>query len=190
MCEPVTASLAIASMVAGVAGSAMSGYSQYQSAQYNAAVARNNETIAKQNANISLTQGTQQEENQRLKTGSKINAALAQQAASGINPNSGSALDVRTSAAQLGELDALTIRQNYNQKNLDYTNQANAYASQASLDEAQGNWGVASSILGGASSVSDKWLNYQTKGVFGNSGYTGNAGSNWDLDNMSGNYTY
>ena len=55
MCVPLAAGLGIASLVAGVAGSAMTGYSQYQAAQYNAQVARNNQTIARQNASIALS---------------------------------------------------------------------------------------------------------------------------------------
>jgi hypothetical protein len=143
----------------------MSAYSQYQSAQYNAQVARNNQTIAQQNSSIALQQGQTQEENQRLKTGGMVAGIEAQQAASGVNANTGSSVDVRSSAAETGELDALTIRYNSNLQARNFTQAANSYGAQASLDEAQGEWGVAGSILGGASSVSGKWLQYQQSGV-------------------------
>jgi hypothetical protein len=145
----------------------MQGYSSYQSAQYNAAVARNNQTIAKQNAGIALEQGNAAEENQRLKTGAMVANADVQQAASGINPNTGSPLNVRSSAAEMGELDALTIRYNAQMKARDYMQQAGNYGAQASLDQSLAGWSVANSILGGASSVSDKWLKYQQSGVSG-----------------------
>jgi hypothetical protein len=88
-------------------------------------------------------------------------------AASGVNPNTGSALSVRSSAAETGELDALTIRYNANQtaRNLQY--QGAIYGSQASLDASQASWAVGNSILSGASSVSDKWLKYNQMGVMG-----------------------
>jgi hypothetical protein len=140
--------IAAGSLVTSVAGAGMSAYSQAQSADYNAAVARNNQVIMNRNASIALQQGTVAEENQRLKTGSTIGAMESQQAASGVNPNSGSALNVRSSAAETGELDALTIRSNANMQNWNFKNQANEYAGAASLDLAQGQWGVASSILG------------------------------------------
>jgi hypothetical protein len=155
----------------------MQGYSQYQSAQYNAQVAANNQKIAQQNAGIALQQGTVAEENQRLKTGGTISNIEAQQAASGINPNKGSALNVRSSAAETGELDALTIRSNALMKNWDYTNQANAYGAQSQLYGAEANWAVANSILGGASSVSNKWLNYQRQGL---------PGFNWQTNQPEG----
>jgi hypothetical protein len=154
----------------------MTGYSQYQSAQYNAAVARNNQVITNRNASMALQQGTVQEENQRLKTGGMIAGIDAQQAASGVNPNEGSALNVRSSAAETGELDALTIRYNANVQNWNYKNQANVYGAQASLYNNMGDWAVANSILGGASSVSNQWLKYNQAGVWSGSNTNVNPG--------------
>jgi hypothetical protein len=166
MCVPLATGLAIAGLVTTVAGAGLSAYSQYQSSQYNAAVASNNQTIANQNAKMALQQGQQAEQAQRIKTGSMIGAIEAQQAASGVITNSGSALNVRSSAAETGELDALTIRYNANLQERNYRQQAQNFGAQASLADASGMWGVASSILGGASSVSDKWLKYNDMGIF------------------------
>ena len=102
-----------------------------------------------------------------MKTGGMIAGIEAQQAASGVNPNSGSALDVRSSAAETGELDALTIRYNAQMKARDYTQAAGSYGAQASLYGSAAGWDVANSILGVASSVSDKWLKYQQVGLPG-----------------------
>ncbi len=165
-------------MVTSLAGAGMSAYSQEQTANYNAQVATNNQIIANRNASMALEQGQSQEETQRLKTGAVLGQIGAQEAANGVNPNEGSALNVKSSEAEMGELDALTIRSNANIQNWNLKNQANAFGAQASLDSAQGGWGVASSILGGASSVSSKWLQYQA----GNSGGGGNytqAASFW-----------
>jgi hypothetical protein len=169
--------LAIGSMVASVAGAGMSAYSQMQSANYNAQVARNNQVMANQNASIALQQGQQQEEAQRIKTGSMVSAIGAQEAASGVNPNEGSALNVKSSAAETGELDAQTIRYNANlqARNLKY--EGEMYGAQAQLDTSQGEYGAMGSILGGASSVSSKWLSYQQFGNFNNNGNLSISGS-------------
>jgi hypothetical protein len=162
--------LAIGSMVTSLAGAGMSAYAQMQSADYNAQVAKNNQITANQNASIALQQGQQQEEAQRIKTGSMVAAIGSQEAASGVNPNEGSALNVKASLAETEELDAQTIRYNANMQARNLTYQGAMYGSQAQLDQAQGGWGVASSILGGASSVSGKWLQYQTSGIPGFAG--------------------
>ncbi len=165
--------MAIVSLVAAAGSAGMSAYSQSQSAAYNAQVAQNNQIVAKQNANLALEQGQQQEETQRIKTGEMMGAIVASQAASGVNPNTGSDLDVRSSAAETGELDADTIRSNSNLQAQNLKYQAAMYGSQAQLDTAQGDWGIANSILGGASSVSSKWATWQNMGVFSGGGGSG-----------------
>ena len=174
--------VAVGSLVAGVLGTGVSMFGSYESAQaqsqaanYQAQVARNNQIIANQNAGIALQQGQQQEQTQRIKTGEIIGNELAVQGASGVNPNKGSSLDVRSSTAETGELDALTIRYNSQLQARNYQLQGQMSGEQASLYSAQAGWdtqagylGMGSSILGGASSVSDKWLRYQMNGIFGN----------------------
>jgi hypothetical protein len=160
--------LGVASVVASVGGSIMQGYAQSQAANYNAQVARNNQIVANQNAQIALQTGQTQEEAKRIQTGEMMGGIVASQAASGVNPNTGSALSVRSSAAETGELDALTIRSNANLQARNLTYQAAQYGAQSQLYSSQAGWDVANSILGGASSVSDKWLKYNQMGVFGN----------------------
>ena len=119
--------IAVASIVSSIAAAGMSAYSSMQSAAYNAQVARNNQSIANTNAAMALQQGTSAEENQRLKTGSMIGAIQSQEAASGVETNKGSALDVRSSAAETGELDAENIRYNANVQAWNLKNQANQF---------------------------------------------------------------
>lgn len=170
MCIPAAAApimLGI-SMATSLAGAGVSAYSQEQSANYNAQVARNNQIIAQQNQALDLEQGQQQEENQRLKTGAVLGQIGAQEAASGVNPNEGSALNVKSSEAEMGELDALTIRSNANIKAQNDKYMGEMYGAQASLDKSQGQLGMMSSLLGGASSVAGKWLSYQLGSSGGN----------------------
>jgi hypothetical protein len=153
--------LAGTSIVTGVAGAVMQGDAQAQSADYMAQVARNNQLVSQQNANMALEQGTVQEEAQREKTGAQISQARAAYGAMGVDPNSGSALGVRSSAAELGELNAETIQYNAHVQAWNDMNQANSYGAQSQLYTSQQGWGVAGSILGGASTVSNKWLQWQ-----------------------------
>jgi hypothetical protein len=159
--------LGIGSLIASVGGAVMQGYSQSAGANYNAQVARNNQIVANQNASIALQQGQTQEEAKRIQTGEMMGGIVASQAASGVNPNEGSALSVRSSAAETGELDALTIRYNSNlaARNLQY--QGAQYGAQASLYSSAAGWDVGNSILGGASSVSNKWMQFNYMGVPG-----------------------
>jgi hypothetical protein len=159
--------LAGASLLFSGAGAIMEGQAQSASADYNAQVARNNQVIAQQNAQIALQQGDAAEQAQRQKTAQTIGAELAQEAASGVEPNSGSPLNVRASEAETGELNALTTRYNYGLQARNDLTQASSYGAQAGLYGAQADWALPASILGGASSVSSKWAMYQQNGIFG-----------------------
>jgi hypothetical protein len=179
--------MAVGSIVSSIAGAGVNAMAQEQSAQYNAQVARNNQIIANQNASIALQQGQQQEENKRIQTGEMLGAIVSGEAASGVNPNTGSALNVRSSAAETGESDALTIRYNSNLAARNQAYAAQMYGSQAQLDAAQGEWGAMSSILGGASSVSNKWLQYQMSGVGSGGGGSNSNFSTAGMTNLSTN---
>jgi hypothetical protein len=161
--------MAGASIVTGVVGTVMQGEAAAQSADYMAQVARNNQLIAQQNANMALEQGTIKEEAQREQAGAQIGRIRSAYGAMGVEPNSGSALDVRSSAAETGELNAQTIRYNAGVQAWNDINQANSYGAQSQLYQSQEGWDVAGSILGGASTVSNKWMNWQLMGGGGNS---------------------
>jgi len=183
-----SAALGAVSMVGGLVGNIMQGQAQAATANYQAQVARNNQIIAQQNASMALQQEEPAEEAQRIKTGSMIAGITAQEAASGINPNTGSAVNVRSSAAETGELDALTIKYNYGLQARNYLTQASNFGAQATLDTAQANWAAMNSILGAASSVSDKWLRYQMSGPFGvtSPGLLSNSRASYGATTVSG----
>jgi hypothetical protein len=177
----IPASIAVAAIVAGTLaagvgayGAIESGEASSASASYQAQVAANNATIANQNAQYATAAGAAQASDQRLKTAATIGAIRTNQAASGLDVNSGSDLDVQSSAKQLGELDALTIqnaaaRQAYGYQTQSMSDVASGQLlqSQASQDLTAGGIGAGSSILSGASSVAGQGLKYQQMGVFG-----------------------
>ncbi|HYA40395.1 MAG TPA: hypothetical protein VEF34_03775 [Syntrophobacteraceae bacterium] len=167
--------MALGSGVSAV-GAVESGQAQAASANYMAQVATNNAAIERQNAQLAIEQGQVAQQNQQLQTGQKMGGILAQQAASGVAPNTGSALDVRASTAEMGALDELTIRYNSQMASRNaligaesYQAQAGLYSAQAGWDTTAGYFGMGSSLLGGASSVSNRWLQYNLQGVFGSS---------------------
>jgi hypothetical protein len=95
---------------------------------------------------------------------------MARQAASGIDVNAGSALSVRSSEQRLATFDEATLRSNAARQAYGFRAQGLMDESQATLDEfaaknsiAAGNIGAISSILGGISSVSSKWLQMSDK---------------------------
>lgn len=152
------AASAISGVVGGV-GSVMAGQSAQAAAEYRASVGRRMATFA-------LEKGDVEAQTQGFKTGKVLSAQTAAQGASGLDVRGGSATETRATAAQMGRLDELTILNNA-------FNKSEALKSQAELDTMAGEaanlegWlKGAGSILGSASSVSDKWLSYKTRGVF------------------------
>jgi hypothetical protein len=158
--------LAIASLASSVAGSAIGagasiigGMNKQNMYNYQAAVADINATRARQ---IGETEAF----NSQLKTGGLLGKEKATQAASGVDVNSGSAVDVRASTAELGRLDAETILNNADTKALGLRQQAEMDRLAGKNAMTEGVLGAVGNVLGGASSVGDKWLKYKAYGVF------------------------
>lgn len=120
------AAFSTAALVLGLGGLAVQAYGARRSAQAServgeieqeaaeeqAKLAEFNATIAELNADDAIQRG--QEEEQRFRAGVRglIGSQRAAYAASNIDVGFGSALAVQEDTAQLGELDALTIRNN------------------------------------------------------------------------------
>lgn len=176
MCVPMAA-VAIATSVASTAvsymGQQQQAAAQSAAANYQAQVASNNAVIARQNADAALQAGQAAEQQQRTKSAALLGSIRAAQAANGIRIDSGSALDVQADAATLGELDALTIRNNAARQAWAYQAQGDTFAAQSQLDTAQAGWAQSAgqtqgmgTLLGGAASVSGQWANYNRLGAF------------------------
>jgi hypothetical protein len=162
----------LASTVVGMMGAQAQADAASAQANYQAAVARNNAVIAEQNAQQSINVGEANSEKQDTKTAATVGSIKAAQAANGIDVNSGSPLDVRTSQEQLGRLDTLTIMNDAMQKAYDFRAQKTNFLAEAQLQSSKaqyaqeaGGLNVASSLIGGISSFSSKWTNYQMSGI-------------------------
>lgn len=158
--------------VVGVVATGVAAYGAYSASQaaaansrYQGQVAKNNATIAGQNAAYATAAGEEAATNQSLKgaaTGARIKAA---QAANGVDINSGSAVDVQTSQREASSLDtaqtmhdAILKAYGYKVDESNATAQSSLDTAQAGQEETAGYISAAGSLLGGASGVSNiKW---------------------------------
>lgn len=158
----------------GALGSIKQGKASAAAANYNSQVSANNAAIAQQNSQWAIQEGNAAVEAEKLKTRDTVGALTANQAAGGIDINSGSALDVRSSAAETGELNALNIRTNAIHKAYGYQTDATGFQAQSGLDSAQagfdttaGDINAGSTLLGGIGSASNNYANYLNKSSVG-----------------------
>lgn len=184
--DPVTMTVMA---VAGAGLSAANAYSgaEAKSAQsaYQAQVAANNAKLAEQDARYTIQAGEAQATNYGLKVRAAVGQQKAAQGASGIDVNSGSAVDVRAGTEALGMLDALTIRSNAAKaayaKEVEATSdtaQSELLKSQSEQEAASAPLLAAGTLLSGASSVGEKWGKYQT--LYGSSGGGSSIGGGLD----------
>lgn len=167
--------------IASVAGAGISALGAIQqgkasaaSANYNAEVQANNAALAKQNSSFASQEGTANAETQQLKTRAELGSIQANQGASGVNVGSGSSLDVRSSAAETGELNALSIRSNAARQAYGYQTEAVGATAQSQLDKAQagfdttaGEINAGSTLLGGLGNASTNYTNFLNKSGLG-----------------------
>ena len=165
------AGLAETAALAGAGLSAVGQISQSraasQAAAYNAQVATQNAQIATTNANLTGAQGEAAVGVAGAKTRAAAAGELANQGASGLDVNKGSAVDVRASTAEVGELNALTIRSQAAQTAYGYQTQAAGYTGTAALDkfesqadEEGGELKGASTLLGTAANPNYNYMGF------------------------------
>lgn len=155
----------------GAYGAIKQGEAAADAAEFNAETNRQNAEIAKENANIAGQSGAQQAANESMKTRATVGNIKANQAASGVDVLSGSALDVQVSQAELGELDALTLRSNATREAFGYRNAATNYKNEESLNRAEadndstaGSINAAGTLLGTLGSASSKYYDWKREG--------------------------
>lgn len=178
MCEPATASLAIAAL-----SGAVSAYGQYQqgkaqASQYNyqAAVDRNNKIIADRQADDAINRGKIAEQEHRDKVNQIKGRQRVQFAANGIDLGSDVVGETLGDTAMFGELDALTIRSNAENEAYGYRVQGMNYEASAALSSTAaknasnaGRMGAFTTILGTAGTVGGKYTDFKNAGAFNSS---------------------
>lgn len=142
-----------ASMALSAIGSIQQGKQQAAAAKYNAQVQENNATIAKQNATFVAQEGAANTEREQMKTRATVGAIKAAQSANGVDVNTGSAVDVQSSAAELGELNAITVRSNAVRQAYGFQTQAASDQAQAALDRQQAKYDTRAGYMKAASTL-------------------------------------
>ena len=133
--------------------------------------------LAKQNADYAVQAGDMSARDYGLKSRFQAGQIATSQAASGVDVNRGSAVDVQKSQKLVSDIDVGTIRNNAARKAYGFqvesaveNSQAKMYDSAASGAKTAGYLGAFSSLLGGVSSVSSKWLQGNSVGLWSGGG--------------------
>ena len=161
--------------IMSVAGQVGQQNAQAQAASANAAQARYQAQVAQQNRELmsrqaadALQRGQVAEESRRRLTQQQIGRQQAALAAQGTDLE-GSPADILGDTAAAGELDARTIRANaareahgYRLQGLGYGNEAILQSTRAANSTYTPNYlGAGASLLAGASTLAEKWRNFQ-----------------------------
>lgn len=185
MADPISASalaaISIGTTIAGGALSAAGAVSQgtQQQAMYNykAGIAQVNATIDRQNASWALESGGTSALQSGQKTGLTVASQKVAQSGSGIDVNTGSSANVRSSTTEIGQLDQSIIRTNSARKAYGFNVEAASKDAEAAMDitaganaAKTGDLNAVTSILGTATSVSSKWSQGIQSGMFSSSG--------------------
>lgn len=152
-------------------GAMEAGEARARAGRFNREVALINSQAAEHNAELAAGAAEAQAGIQSQKNRAQIGAIIANQGASGVDIDSGSSLDVRSSAAELGELNALTVRSNAIKEAYGYQAQSKNYEAEASLPGGGGSSEIeaASTFLGATSNAASNFARYQLE----SGGFTG-----------------
>jgi hypothetical protein len=154
----------VVSAVAGVAGQVMQGQAQSRAAEYQAQVARNNAEIARNNqitsennAKATEAAGAARADQEAMQTRELIGKQKVAAAASGLDVNSGSPVDITSGTAGMGMWSGLNIRDETNrrasaqrQQGAGYGAQADNFGIQASAADDAASSAMTGGILGAA----------------------------------------
>ncbi len=163
MCS-IGIALAVAGGVASIAGGIQQARAARQQANFQAAVARNNEIIAGRLAEDARARGKAESARQAARTRQLIGRQRVVQAALGQVVDTGSALDLTADAAAAGKLEELTIRANAEREAIGFLTQGANFAAEAQLLSLQakaarqaGILSTFGTVLTTAGSVASKW---------------------------------
>lgn len=171
------AAVSIATSVAG-AGMTMMGQQQQAKAQaasanYQAAVARNNQQVAAWQAQDAIDRGKIETDKKRMEAARLIGRQRAAQAGMGVIVDEDSAGDITAETAEFGEWDALNVQANAEREAYQIKVRAQNFGSEAALLNMQasnamtaGRTAMLGTAISGAGSVAGKWAGYKKEGIF------------------------
>lgn len=148
--------------------------SNAESAHYSAMQSWANAKIAAKNAEIAGQAGAEQAAMESQKGRAVFGSIKTNQAASGIDVNTGSAAATQVSAQEISKLDAMTIRSNaakeaygYKVQESEFNQQGDMYRQEAKNDRLAGVIGLAGTFLGSAASDITGYEKYLQQGGLG-----------------------
>jgi len=176
--------LAAAGAATTAYGAIQGGNATKSAMNYRAAVAKNNQIVAEQSAEEALEAGQAKAQATALKGRAIGGAIKAKQAASGVDVNTGSNVDVQEAQREGSQLDVETVLHNADLSAYGYRVQGKNFEAEAQLDKTAGDNAqkagylkAGGSLLSGASSVGMKW-----SGGLGTPGFTGELPDNLPED--------
>ena len=184
MCLPV---MAAAGTIMNVISAKQNADAQSEAYQSQANIAKQNSLYNQAQAANASYNGAQAEQQIALKRQQVTGTQRADYGASGVDPNSGSALSVQNSSIMQSLADQIQTRQNavnevwgYQTESVANQNLANDYKAAANNAQTVGKFNMASSLLNGATSLSSMYGQYEQTGSNQNF-WT----SNWGTGNNS-----
>lgn len=154
-------------------GAQKEGQATQQMYNYKAQVAKINAQIDRQNAEWARNKGEQEAVQYGMKASQQFGKIRAAQGASNLDVNSGSNARVQESQKKVTAMDLTQIRANAAKTAYDYEFKATQDENQATLNtmagenaETAGNLKMAGSLIGTAGSVSSKWLQGNSAGLW------------------------
>jgi len=157
--------LSAAGTASKVAGQAKGGQANSQTYAYQAQVARRNAAVNRMRAERAEQAGIAGADIESLRGANLLGAVKAKQAASGVNVNTGSNVDVRADIAKANKFNATNVLRNAELTSWGYRRQAESDDTQAALYDrgASGAGSAAAGAIGGtllegASSLPWGWL--------------------------------
>lgn len=158
VCDPVT--LTVAATVISAIGTGYSGLAQVEQHKYQAGIARNNATVARNQAADAEERGKQDELKKWREVTAMKSAQMASFAANGLDTTFGTPLDVVTDTAVFGGQDAWQIRENAAREATGFMISAQNYDQEALAQKRAGRNALVSTaldvtgtVIGGASQV-------------------------------------
>lgn len=175
MADPISIAamgVSAASGIVGAFGAAAKDDATSAMYNYKAGVAQANQVVAQQNADYAIQVGGVKAEQEGLKGGQVLGQQKAAAGASGFDANTGSNAIARVDQGKaIKESEGIIVndaaRKAYGYKVEGMNFSAEGQLDTASADYAQEQKGfdVASSLLGGATSVADKWAKFSRVGA-------------------------
>jgi len=176
----MAAPMAMVGIGATVLGGAVNAFGSWFGGQtkgamydYQAGIAQMNAAVDRQNAQYAMYSGEVKAQQSGMKSRFQIGQARADQGASGLDVNSGSATQVREGMFKVAQQDQSIIRSNAAKIAYGYEVDAAAKDAEATLDQyaaktsrTAGMISAVGSLLGTAGSVASKWQAGESAGVW------------------------